>query len=249
MKFTNIDQILLQLSLEVSSKANHDLLGAMHVVNFCTDEISSSHQTLSDKQLGDYTAKLSKATKLMANTIALDRCITNGLKAMKAQQSLPSLPLVNALEFARSLSLLYSRHLIDHAMQLKNIKKLRNISLSFELILALVPLFDWFGRDDGEDFTLIFEEDPNSELLLFSIPSGSRRIELLAAEYLKIDHSLFKYLEYLGCPSILERISKQRDIIGELKSTNGRDFFYLHIDLLQHEFSASFNPKDCLDIR
>ena len=241
MNFLSIDQILLKLSLEVAGKVNHDMLGSMHVVNFCSEEMAAQQIASSPDRLKDYGLKLRHSTSQMSNTIQLSRQVVNVLKGMLAQGDERVLSLGDALNFSYSLSQLFHRHLPPLVLEVKPGKRMRSVELAIEQVFILSLIFDWLTVQhpgDGKAMTVVFEEDHDSEMVLFSLPEGLVTINSISTEFVQSHHPLLKYLEYLGKQSFIERITKERDIIGMLRTEGGRDIFYFHIELFQREFRA-----------
>lgn len=241
MNFSTIDQILLKLSLEVAGKVNHDLLGSMHVVNFCSEEMVTQQVSTNSVKLSEYGLKLRHSTGQMSDTIRLSRQVVNTLKGMLAQGDTRVLSLGDALQFSYALSQLFHRHLPPLALEVKSGKRMRSVELEVEQVFVLTFIFDWLTGQhpaDGKTMSVVFEEAPDSDMVLFSLPQGLVALESISTDFIQTHHPLLKYLEYLGKQSFIERITKERDIIGMLRTEGGRDIYYFHIELFQREFKA-----------
>lgn len=241
MILSSIDQILLKLSLEVAGKVNHDLLGSMHVVNFCSEEMATESMAKQPERLNEYGLKLCHSTRQMSETIRLSRQIVNTLKGMLGQGDKRVLLLGDALNFSYALSQLFHRHLPPLALEVKAGKRMRSTELAIEQAFIFTFVFDWLTSQhpaDGKTLSVVFEEAPDSDMLLFSLPQGIVTIDSITTDFVQSHHPLHKYLEYLGKQDFIERITKERDIIGMLRSGNGRDIYYFHVELFQREFTA-----------
>ena len=241
---TNLDQILLKLILEAASKVNHDLLGSMHVVNFCAEEIASDAVMSQEARIKDYALKLRHSTEQMAQTIRLSREVINTVKGIMAQGEERSLNLSDGLKFSYALSQLFQRHLPPLALEIKLGKRLRSMQVQIEETFILSFIFDWVAAHhptDGKMLSLVFEEDEGPGIVKFSLPSGIIQADSIEIDLVEGKHPLYKYLECLGKQSFVSKLTKDRDIIGLLRSTEDRDFYFLHLDLFQREFQAALN--------
>tara|TARA_R110000868_G_scaffold117600_16_gene312653 strand:+ start:30644 stop:31345 length:702 start_codon:yes stop_codon:yes gene_type:complete len=225
--------ILLKLSLEATARVNHDLLGAMHVVNFCNDEMNDTMNSFDESRLRDYGHKLSVATGQMEQTVKSSRILNHGFKRLLSNED-KVFDLTQALEFSKALALIIPRARPDINYSLENSKRLRSLSFGWLEALCLVPFFNWLSSNEGE---INFFEDDSADMLAIRVPKGQLRTEMLADLYLKSEFPIANILELLGEIQVLERLAHGRDIIGDLRTNDKEDTFFVHLNLFQRLFA------------
>tara|TARA_R110000868_G_scaffold129349_5_gene338018 strand:- start:595 stop:1305 length:711 start_codon:yes stop_codon:yes gene_type:complete len=235
MNFEHKHKILLKLSLEAAARVNHDLLGAMHVVNFCNDEMNDASNCFDEAKFKDYGHKLSSASAQMEQTIRLSRTLNHGFMRLLDTQE-DSLDLVQALEFSKALALTIPRAKQDFNLLLPDSKRLRSLTLSSEQMISLVPFFNWLSELSPSSGAIRFECDESANMLIFSTPKGRLSTEMLADLYLKSEFPLCNILELHDRIPLLERLAHGRDIIGELRTSEVEDTYFLHLSLFQRLF-------------
>jgi len=234
-------EIMLDLALEVASKVNHDILGSMHVVNFCSEEMNTESLRHDAVRFQDYGQKLRHSTYQMSETIRLSRLVVNSLKVSNSNNH--ELLLSDALHFSAALAQIFQRHLNSLSLEIGTGKKLRGLNVKIEQCLVFSMIFSWIAAQrsvasEEGTISIRFDENHDSKVIEFSLPHGQLSINSLRTDLIPGHHPLLKYLESFGKLAFLQRLSLDRDIIGFLKERDGRDHFYLHIDLFQREFDA-----------
>lgn len=242
MKPLTTEQIILTMCLDIAGKVNHDLLGSMHVVNFCAEEMASLQLQEQPGRFKDYSAKLRHSTQQMSESIRLSRLVVNTLKPYIDFESEPRFPLQDSFTLAAGLSHIFQRHLPALKIDQRYSKKTRHASFSLPQVLVLSFIFDWMAgqfpqHDSDVELSVVIEDLPDSEMLQFSVPAGVVKIESIPTDFIQPHHPLYQYLASCKEESFLNIIAKDRDIIGLLRERECRDYFYFHVDL----FSRAFN--------
>lgn len=242
MKNLTSEQILLRICLDIGSKINHDLLGSMHVVNFCAEEMLSIQLQNQPNRLKDYSAKLCHSTGQMNESIRLSRLVINMLKSYIDCEGELRFSLQDSFTLAAGLSQIFQRHLPALKIDQRCSKKTRHASFSLPQVLTLSFVFDWISaqfplRDSEDSLSMIIEDLPDSEMIQFSVPAGIVKLETISTDFVQPHHPLYKYLAYSCEESFLNIIAEDRDIIGLLRERECRDYFYFHVDL----FTRAFN--------
>ncbi len=236
MKETNNSPDLMPLMLELGSKVNHDLMGYMHVIDFCTQELQSNSGVFHQSRAQDYWEKLQTSSALATEVIRHQRVVTKALRELQNSAAL-TVPLQDGIGLAFSLSRLLARGEAVLALQISSSKELKSGVSSLDEVIILVLLFDFLRsrvRSRGqiqEKIALMFMKEDSSVPLSFSLPGSFLQESDLDQAFLPADHMLFKYWELKRKQIFKNQIVCARDIIGLLRAKDGNDYFYLQTGL------------------
>lgn len=227
MEKTLLPPSLIQLIFDLGSKVNHDLMGFMHVIDFCTEELAGTRDLSSSNRTQDYLLKLRSSTSSATELVRHHRVAARALKEAKENFSL-----ADGVQLAFSLSCLIGRTLSHCKCQIVPSREMRSTFIELDEVILLSFLFDQLVRFSQGNSLIEFEKKDNSVPLSFTLSGFHLSSDWMDQKIIPTEHLLLSNYNLKNKQNFKVKIQYCRDMIDTLRSNEGKAQFYFRTDFL-----------------